>query len=40
MPTFQDNSDSIGLTPLVKINRLSRKLKTTILAKVEGRNPA
>ncbi len=40
MPTFIDNSESIGRTPLVKINHLSKGLKATILAKVEGRNPA
>jgi len=37
---FADNSLSIGNTPLVKINRMTEGLKTTILAKVEGRNPA
>ena len=40
MPTFKDNSESIGRTPLVRINRLSKGLKATILAKIEGRNPA
>jgi cysteine synthase len=40
MPTFKDNPDSIGHTPLVKINRISKGLKATILAKIEGRNPA
>ncbi|HVN70466.1 MAG TPA: cysteine synthase A [Desulfomonilia bacterium] len=37
---FNDNTFSIGNTPLVKINRLARGLNATILAKVEGRNPA
>lgn len=37
---FDDNSLSIGNTPLVKINRMARGLKATILAKIEGRNPA
>ena len=37
---FDDNSFSIGNTPLVKINRMARGLKATILAKVEGRNPS
>ena len=37
---FADNSLSIGNTPLVRINRLARGLKATVLAKVEGRNPA
>ncbi|HEV8000659.1 MAG TPA: cysteine synthase A [Planctomycetaceae bacterium] len=40
MPNFKDNPDSIGRTPLVKINRISKGLKATILAKIEGRNPA
>ncbi len=37
---FDDNSLSIGNTPLVKINRMARGLKATILGKIEGRNPA
>ena len=37
---FADNSLSIGNTPLVKINRMAQGLKTTILGKIEGRNPA
>lgn len=37
---FDDNSLAIGNTPLVKINRLTRGLKATIHAKIEGRNPA
>ncbi len=37
---FDDNSLAIGNTPLVKINRLARGLKATVLAKIEGRNPA
>ena len=40
MPVFKDNSESIGRTPLVKINRLAQGLGATILAKIEGRNPA
>jgi cysteine synthase len=40
MPVFKDNSESIGHTPLVKINRLAKGAKGTILAKIEGRNPA
>ena len=35
-----DNSLSIGNTPLVRLNRLAKGLGATILAKVEGRNPA
>lgn len=37
---FDDNSLSIGNTPLVKINRMAQGLKATILVKVEGRNPS
>ncbi|WP_459554777.1 PLP-dependent cysteine synthase family protein [Lacunimicrobium album] len=40
MPIYKDNSESIGRTPLVKINRLTEGLKATVLAKIEGRNPA
>jgi len=40
MPIFQDNTQSIGHTPLVKINRLNAGGGATILAKIEGRNPA
>ena len=36
---FADYSQSIGNTPLVRINRLGPK-GVTILAKVEGRNPS
>ncbi len=41
---YEDNSRSIGRTPLVKINRLFLSAGTvaraTVLAKIEGRNPA
>ncbi len=40
MPVYSDNAESIGRTPLVKINRLTKGLKGTVLAKIEGRNPA
>ncbi len=40
MPTFNDNSLSIGRTPLVRINRITQGLGATVLAKIEGRNPA
>lgn len=40
MPVFSDNSEAIGRTPLVRINRLTSGLKATVLAKIEGRNPA
>src|SRR5437763_4334711 len=38
--TFGDNSLSIGRTPLVRLNRITNGAPVTILAKVEGRNPA
>ncbi|HEY7304309.1 MAG TPA: cysteine synthase A [Bryobacteraceae bacterium] len=37
---YQDNSFSIGRTPLVKLNRVVNGTKATVLAKIEGRNPA
>ncbi len=37
---FDDNSLSIGNTPIVRINRMAQGLKAIILAKVEGRNPS
>ena len=37
---FEDNSQSIGNTPLIKLNHLTRGAKATVLAKIEGRNPA
>jgi cysteine synthase A len=37
---FQDNSLSIGNTPLVKLSRIVEGAGATVLAKVEGRNPA
>lgn len=40
MPIFRDNSESIGRTPLVRINHLTKGLEATVLAKIEGRNPA
>src|SRR5271169_3932728 len=36
----KDNSLSIGRTPLVKLNRIGQGNNATILAKIEGRNPA
>jgi cysteine synthase A len=37
---FNDNSLSIGHTPLVRLNRVIDGAPVTMLAKVEGRNPA
>jgi cysteine synthase len=37
---YQDNSYSIGHTPLVKLNRVIDGAKATVLAKIEGRGPA
>jgi cysteine synthase A len=37
---FDDNSLSIGRTPLVKLNRITGGAPATILAKIEARNPA
>jgi len=40
MKIFDDNSLSIGRTPLIRINRITKGAGATVLAKVEGRNPA
>jgi cysteine synthase A len=37
---FEDNSRSIGNTPLVRLNRVTEGAAATVLGKVEGRNPA
>ena len=37
---YSDNSLSIGHTPLIKLNRVIDDAKATVLAKIEGRNPA
>lgn len=37
---FGDNSLSIGRTPLVRLNRIVGNNHATVLAKIEGRNPA
>lgn len=39
MRVFDDNSYSIGNTPLVRLRALGAGLKGVLLAKVEGRNP-
>lgn len=40
MNIFEDNSRSIGRTPLVRLNRVTDGAGATVLAKIEGRNPA
>lgn len=37
---FENNAQSIGRTPLVKLNRITDGAGATVLVKVEGRNPA
>jgi cysteine synthase len=37
---YEDNSLSIGNTPLVRLNRIAAGLAATIVAKIEGRNPS
>lgn len=37
---FDDNSLSIGNTPLIRLNRIAAGLGADIVAKIEGRNPA
>ncbi|MDH3998097.1 MAG: cysteine synthase A [Desulfuromonadales bacterium] len=37
---FEDNSLSIGQTPLVRLNRIGADGGATLIGKVEGRNPA
>ena len=36
----EDNSKSIGNTPLVKLGRISQGTGATLVGKIEGRNPA
>jgi cysteine synthase A len=36
----EDNSRTIGGTPLVRLNRITDGARATVLAKIEGRNPA
>ena len=40
MAIYGDNAQSIGGTPLVRLNRIAEGAKATVLAKIEGRNPA
>lgn len=37
---YANNADSIGKTPLIKLNRILDGAQATVLAKIEGRNPA
>ncbi|WP_437718496.1 cysteine synthase A [Sorangium sp. So ce448] len=37
---YDDNTQSIGRTPLVRIRRVIEGARATVLAKIEGRNPA
>ena len=37
---YEDNSQSIGHTPLIRLNRVGDGAPATVLAKIEGRNPA
>ncbi|PKN28833.1 MAG: cysteine synthase A [Deltaproteobacteria bacterium HGW-Deltaproteobacteria-21] len=37
---FSDNSHAIGNTPLVRLNHITRGMKATVMAKIEGRNPS
>jgi len=37
---YEDNSLAIGNTPLVRLNSVTKNAKATVLAKIEGRNPA
>ncbi len=37
---YDDNSLSIGHTPLIRLNSVTQGAKATVLAKVEGRNPS
>jgi len=40
MSLYNDNPQSIGNTPLIRLNRMTDGAKATVLAKIEGRNPA
>ncbi|AKU13046.1 cysteine synthase A [Azoarcus sp. CIB] len=37
---YTDNAESIGKTPLIKLNRIIDGAPATVLGKIEGRNPA
>ncbi len=40
MALYTDNAQSIGNTPLIRLNRITDGAGATVLAKIEGRNPA
>jgi len=40
MRICDDNSNAVGKTPLVRLNRVTGGAKADVLAKIEGRNPA
>lgn len=40
MALYLNNADSIGHTPLIKLNRITDGAGATVYAKIEGRNPA
>lgn len=40
MNIYEDNSMSIGNTPLVRLNHITADTQAVILAKIEGRNPS
>lgn len=40
MALYLNNADSIGRTPLVRLNRITDGAGATVLVKIEGRNPA
>lgn len=37
---YEDNAQAIGRTPLVRLNKVTEGAYATVLAKIEGRNPA
>lgn len=40
MALYLNNAESIGRTPLIRLNRITDGAEATVLVKVEGRNPA
>src|SRR3954467_11871990 len=40
MAIFDDNSASIGRTPLIRLNKVTANAGARVLVKIEGRNPA